>query len=525
MPYTEAVFQEPFLTGVMDIKKRLIIWLGLLSFALFSTTMPLLQNVNAVIEDYWPTADWRTSVPEKQGIDSEKLYRMLEYIKENNINIHSILIIRHGYMVLESYFAPYDKDTIHNLKSVSKSFLSAMVGIALREKLLSDVNQKVADTLPEYFASIDDPRKKEITMRHLLTMTAGFNWAENTPISDGLWKSQNWVKYAIEMPLQDNPGVQFNYSTALTHLMSAVLTKISGMSTQELAGKYLLGPLGINVKLWRRDPQGISFGGSELFLTPRDMAKFGYLYLKQGIWNGKSIVPADWIEQSVRFQVKTGNWGGFADYGYWWWLEPGSYSAEGWGGQRIVVAPEQDLVVVFTSADFNQSRNLYESFIKPALKTGQIAPNPKQTAALIKLVTELGYPQAKPGLPLPEIAGHISGKTYRLEKNSFGINTLRFDFKDTEEGTLILDTPGGKLELPVGLDNLYRFHSGIADVPVGFKGRWVPSSSLFELDWLYLGEPVKIQGLFIFEGDNVRILVTVTPTNQSETVIGKVVGE
>jgi hypothetical protein len=130
-------------TGVMDMKKRLIIWLGLLSLVLFSTTMPLLQNVNAVIEDYWPTADWRTSTPEKQGIDSEKLYRMLEYIKENNINIHSILIIRHGYMVLESYFAPYDKDTIHNLKSVSKSFLSAMVGIALREKLLSDIDQKV----------------------------------------------------------------------------------------------------------------------------------------------------------------------------------------------------------------------------------------------------------------------------------------------------------------------------------------------------------------------------------------------
>lgn len=125
------------------MKKRLIIWLGLLSLVLFSTTMPLLQNVNAVIEDYWPTADWRTSTPEKQGIDSEKLYRMLEYIKENNINIHNILIIHHGYLVLESYFAPYDKDTIHNLKSVSKSFLSAMVGIALREKLLSDIDQKV----------------------------------------------------------------------------------------------------------------------------------------------------------------------------------------------------------------------------------------------------------------------------------------------------------------------------------------------------------------------------------------------
>jgi CubicO group peptidase (beta-lactamase class C family) len=503
------------------MKKGFIIGFALLITILLSTMMPLNQSVNAA-SDYWPTADWRSSTPEDQGIDSEKLRRMLEYIKENNIDIHSILIIRHGYLVLESYLAPYNRDTIHNLKSVSKSFLSALVGISLRDKLLSSLDQKVADFFPEYFASIDDPRKKEITLRHLLTMTAGFNWEENTPIANGLWNSQNWVKYAIEMPMKDNPGEKFTYSTALTHLMSAILTKTSGMSTEELAGKALFDPLGIKVKLWRRDPQGICFGGSELFLTPRDMAKFGYLYLKQGIWNGKSIVPPDWIGESVKPQVKTGGWSVFPDYGYWWWLQPGSYSAEGWGGQRIIVAPDQDLVVVFTSADFDQYNHLYENFIIPAVKSDVIPPNPKESAALTKLATELAHPQAKP-VKLPKFAGHISGKTYQLEKNSFGITALRFNFKDTNECTLTFDTPGGKLELPVGLDDLYRFSNGLSDVPVGFRGRWVPASTIFVMDWLYLGEPLKYQGLFTFEGDRVRVLVTISPMNQLETVSGKAI--
>ena len=132
------------------MKRSFIIWLTLLVIILLSTTMPLNQSVSAA-SDYWPAADWRTSSPEEQGIDSAKLYRMLAYIKENNIDIHSILIIRHGYLVLESYFAPYDKDTIHNLKSVSKSYLSALVGIAFREKLLKGLDQKVADFFPESF--------------------------------------------------------------------------------------------------------------------------------------------------------------------------------------------------------------------------------------------------------------------------------------------------------------------------------------------------------------------------------------
>lgn len=506
------------------MKKGFIIWPTLLIAILLSTSLPFSKSVNAV-SDYWPAAEWRSSTPEKQGIDSGKLRLMLQYIQENNIDIHSILIIRHGYLVLESYFAPYDIDTVHNLKSASKSFLSAVVGIALREKLLTGLDQKVADILPEYFESVDDPRKKEITLRHLLTMTAGFIWDENTPISDGLFNSQNWVKYAIEMPMPDNPGEKFVYSTALTHLMSAILTKLSGVSTEELAGKYLLDPLGIKVGLWRRDPQGICFGGSQLYLTPRDMAKFGYLYLKKGIWNGKQIVPADWVCESVKSQVKTGNWGGIADYGYWWWLHSGSYSAEGWGGQRIVVAPEQDLVVVFTSADFTQPWNIYESFIRPAVKTEKIASNPKEAAALAKLAAELRRQQAKPGLPLPEIAAEISGKTYQLEKNSIGITTLSFNFKDNNEAMLTLDTPGGKLDLPIGLDDVYRFSNGISDLPAGYKGRWVQSNPIFEMDWVDLGEPLKFQGLFTFEGDEVRILLTVKPTNQSETVTGKAIAK
>jgi hypothetical protein len=354
-------------------------------------------------------------------------------------------------------------------------------------------------------------------MKHFLGNSLPDNFGNyRRKIADGLNK-------ALEMPLPDNPGEKFVYSTALTHLMSAILTKTGGVSTEKLAEKYLLDPLGIEVGLWRRDPQGICFGGSELFLTPRDMAKFGYLYLKQGIWNGQSIVPADWVKESVKTQVNTGNWGGFAEYGYWWWLHPGSYSAEGWGGQRIIVAPEQDLVVVFTSADFNEPRNIYDFFIQPAVKSGKIAANPKEAAGLAKLAEELKHQQAKPGLPLPEIVREISGKTYQLEKNDFGITALSLNFKDVREGILTLEISEGKFDLPIGLDELYRFSEGMFDVPVGIKGRWLQSDPYFEFDWINLGEPIKLQGLFIFEGDQVRFLTTLKPQNQSQTIIGKAI--
>lgn len=527
------------------MKRQLIFFVSFL-LILFSVVLPFNPTYGA--PDYWPTTNWRTSTPEEQGIDSGKLYDMLEFIEKENIDIHSILIVRHGYLIMECYIAPYDKNTIHNLKSVSKSFLSALVGIALKEKILTSLDQKVADILPEYFATIDDPRKKEITLRHLLTMTAGYKWAEVTPISKACWDSKNWVKYTIEMPLTDNPGETFIYNTALAHLMSAILTKTSGMSTQDFANKYLFNPLGIKVKLWRHDPQGINFGGTELFLTSRDMARFGYLYLKHGLWNGKQIVPADWVDESIKPQVKTGERIVFADYGYWWWVQrqQGLYAAEGWAGQRIIISPEHDLVVIFTGtiSNFRQIASLYDCFIIPAVKAGKLSSNPKSSTALSVLIKKLGHPIAKWESTLPEIVNQISGKTYLMEKNDFGINTLQLNFQSNRECVLTFELNDKKLDLPVGLDNLYRYSDEGSQITTAFngqyrfndkdrgifssafKGRWIESTSqtkTFLLDWLDIGEPYKYEGKLTFDVDQIDLQIMIKPINVNILIKGKMI--
>ena len=342
---------------------------------------------------YFPGRSWRVSTPEEQGLDSTPLLRMLEDIRDNGVGIDGIVIVRHGHLVFESYLAPYDADTVHNLKSSSKSVLSALVGIALREKVLDGVDQRVSELFPEYFASVDDPRKKDITLRHLLTMSAGIEWKEISPQADRLWRSSDWVGAAIGLPLTGAPGESFTYSTALTHLASAAIARKSGISTRAFAEKYLFDPVGIRAGLWRRDPQGIHWGGADLFLTPRDMARFGYLYLRNGTWNGRQVVPREWVAESTRAQVKTGGWGGIDDYGYWWWIAPGAHVAVGLGGQVIAVIPEQDLVVVFTGAVPEAVPfALLRKYIVPAIGSARLPPNPAAESAISTLERELEHP-------------------------------------------------------------------------------------------------------------------------------------
>ncbi len=481
--------------------------------------------------DYYPGSDWRTSTPEEQGIDSEKLVQMLKYVKAENTDIDSILIIRHGYLVLESYIAPYDQNTIHNVKSVSKSILSALVGIALREKILTGVNQRVADIFPEYFTLSKDPRKKEITLYNLLTMTAGIDWGDDSTWYDRLGKNQNRIRAIIETPLKDNPGEKFSYNTASTHLMSGILTQCSGMSTRELARKYLFDSLGIDVRLWRQDPQGIYVGGAEIFLTPRDMAKFGYLYLKKGFWNGKEIVPSEWIDESTQFQVKTGGDQGISDdYGYWWWVFPGGYLAVGFGGQLIIVVPDQDLEVVVTSANVLQSFKIWNNYIKPALQPGKLEPNPNAATSLLQLIHDLEHPDSEPVSPVPEGAKQAIAKKFKLEKNGLGFTAFQLNTVNDKEYTVLVEKTGSKYELPVGLDGLYRIGNDnepqavfSGGVPVACKGKWLISSPAptFVLEWFNIGEPTRLKAEITFAQKRVQMKITNKVTNQTININGK----
>ncbi|MBI5958503.1 MAG: serine hydrolase, partial [Chloroflexi bacterium] len=269
---------------------------------------------------------------------------------------------------------------------VTKSVLSALVGIALRAGDLPGLDERIGYILPEAFATIPDQAKREITIRDLITMRSGLDWAEYGPSLGQMTGSADWIQSVLELPLIHPPGTVFNYSTGDTHLLSAALQRLTGMSMLEYADIYLFDPLGIQRRRWQADPQGVTIGGTELRLTVRDLAKFGYFYLNNGIWNNTALLPAGWVDQTATYHTTRDPlgpdscqpWG----YGFLWWLRSMKGQrcmiAAGYGGQFVYVVPAFDLVVVMTGGLsavpelFRDSRmicefNLVEDFIVPAV--------------------------------------------------------------------------------------------------------------------------------------------------------------
>jgi CubicO group peptidase (beta-lactamase class C family) len=303
--------------------------------------------------DYWPTNGWKISTPEQQGMDSAKLKIAVEFIQERLPDAYSLLVVKNGYLVFEKYFRKGSPDRIAVIHSVTKSFTSALIGIALDKGYLESVDQRLFDFFPEYVTDDLDWRKQEIRLKHLLTMSAGLKWNDWGP---ELWDwvvSLDWGEYTLQPPQDDYPGNVFNYNSSLSHLLSIILEKSTKISTLEFADQHLFKPLGIRQRHWDNDPQGYYTGGFGLSLTARDLAKLGFLYLNNGYWDGQSIVSEQWVQASTRHRWYAHRVYGPTGYGYQWWVKEvdGFHSYRAWGrrGQFVVVVPKLDLVVVVTS--------------------------------------------------------------------------------------------------------------------------------------------------------------------------------
>jgi CubicO group peptidase (beta-lactamase class C family) len=302
--------------------------------------------------DYWPTDHWRQSPPEAQGMDSEKLLRVIPFIIENLPEIQSLLVVRGGYIVFENYYGLGMPDRQKTVHSVTKSVTATLFGIAKDRGLIEDLNLTLPEFFPEYFDVTTDPRKKTISLKHLLTMTAGLQPvnAKDRNLFLAWTFSADRVKFTLDLPVVHTPGEIFAYSNPVSHLLAVILEEKSGQRLASFAARYLFQPLGIDPRLWKEDAQGHNTGHGGLYLSTRHMAKIGFLYLNRGLWDGKRIVSADWIDESTRIQVSAGR--EYA-YGYQWWIRPvtGCHSFRAWGrnGQFIVIVPDLDLVVVVTS--------------------------------------------------------------------------------------------------------------------------------------------------------------------------------
>ena len=303
--------------------------------------------------EYWPTSGWRSSTPEMQGMDSAKLLIADEFIQNRLPDALSLLVVKNGYLVFEKYYSYGMRERYAVVHSVTKSVTSALIGIALEKGYLNSVDQKVVEFFPEYITDELDPRKKEISLKHLLTMSAGFKWNDRGPIMRSWYFSPDMGKFAIQLPQENNPGDVFNYNSSTSHLLSIILSKSTKVSTLDFANQNLFEPLGIQKKYWDKDGHGFYMGGFGLRLSARNLAKIGFLYLNNGFWNGQSIVPEYWVKESTRQWMFAHNLYGPTYYGYQWWVEEvdGCFSYRAWGrrGQFIVVVPKLDLVIVVTS--------------------------------------------------------------------------------------------------------------------------------------------------------------------------------
>jgi len=275
-------------------------------------------------DDYAPGTEWRRSSPEAQGMESRTLAGMMDALRSSGAEVRSIIVIRHGWLVLESYRYPYDRERTQNIKSVTKSVLSALTGIAMAEGLLGDLDRPVSEYLPGLFSIFTDQRKRAITLGNALTMTAGLKPVD---ADNGAWaRSRNWARYAIDQPLLGEPGRRFDYNTGLPQLMARIIASRSGRGLGEFARLRLFEPLGIRPGPWAREPKGTEIGGSELCLRPIDMAKVGWLYLEDGRWAGRQVVPKGWVRESTEARII---FSGGAGYGFWWWTTPEDFQARG----------------------------------------------------------------------------------------------------------------------------------------------------------------------------------------------------
>ncbi len=342
-----------------------LLWLSLLG----ACSAPPQAAATGVADTYWPTENWQTSTPEEQGMDSGKLAAMLTEVQESHINLHSLLVIRDGFIVSETYFGVYRQNTGHELYSCTKSFISTLVGIAIDQGWIENPDQKVTDLLSSYPIDNPDEQKQAMTLDDLLSMRSGLAWQEGDSAYMDLYRSPDWVSYMLNKPMAQPPGVVFNYCSGCSHLLSAIVEQATGMNPEEFARQYLFKPLGITRYFWEKGSGGLPIGGWGLQLTPRDMAKLGYLFLHQGMWDGQQIVSSAWVQTATQAHTPTD---GELGYGYQWWVVPehNAYTALGLDGQTIYVVPESQLVIVTTAATTDGHDAIFrliEQFILPAV--------------------------------------------------------------------------------------------------------------------------------------------------------------
>jgi len=475
----------------------------------------------------WPTRQWATSSPEQQGMSSERLARLVEFGGFNDMD--SLLVTRHGRIVLEATYAPFRAGLKHRINSVTKSVVSTLIAMAMQDGKLDSTDRQVLEFFADRTVANLDERKKAITIRHLLDMTSGIEWTEG--LGDqftsfiAMENSPDWQQFILDRPMSEAPGKTFYYDSGNSHLLSAILTRITGKSALGYARETLFGTLGIDDVIWRADPQGVSGGGAGLYMLPRDMAKIGYLYLRGGMWEGKQILPASWIEGVRKANVDMHErWAQNLRYGSQFWVMPNrdAYMAVGHDRQLIVVMPKLDIVVVatgsarFPSANGIPTKPRYSldalvGFLASAVASDTPLPaNPAATAELARQLKEAATERPTAVGEQPAMAKTISGKIWRFARNDLRIKSVTYKF-DGAEASFEYEVERGRPTSverfggPIGFDGYFRVGGRQRYGLSAARGRWLNDGVTLVLDVLTLGNDDAARVTHLFNGNSVEL--------------------
>lgn len=336
-------------------------------FLLLLSTVSYGQSAYTYSQPQHLADGWKTAHLKSLDVDTSRIYLLFNQLHGGESELHSVLLVRNGQIVVEEYFQGHSADKQHDLRSATKSIRSILVGIAIDKGFIESVDDPISKYLKSHKpAKNPDKRKDEITIRHLLTMSTGLDcndWDKKSAgQEDKVYKKKDWIQYTLDLPMVNAPGEVANYCSMGVVLVAEIVSQASGVPIDEFAEQYLFAPLGISNVSWGHTSSGeIIPSGKRLYMTSRDMAKIGQLLLNKGKWDGTQVVSEGWIAEATTPKTKiTG-----VDYGYLWWIIPfkgkegmiESKMATGNGGQYIMVFPELDIVAVFTGGAYNSQED------------------------------------------------------------------------------------------------------------------------------------------------------------------------
>ncbi len=412
------------------------------------------------------------ATPESQGIASAAILQFVEAVESQIHELHSFMLLRHGKVVAEGWWSPYKRENPHMLFSLSKSFTSTAIGLAVEEGLLS-LDDFVLSFFPDEAPAQPNEHLAAMRVRHLLSMSTG--QADDTMPAMGGRADGNWTKGFFEVPVVHEPGTHFLYNTGATYMLSAILQKKIGIKLVDYLKPRLFEPLGIENATWEESPQGINSGGFGLNIKTEDIASFGQLYLQKGVWQGNQLLSEAWIDEATSFQVA--NAGSTIDwqqgYGFQFWrCTHNAYRGDGAFGQYCIVMPDQDAVLAITAgvADMQQPLDLVWKHLLPAMSAESMPDDSAAQEALTKKLSDLNMTPVQGEKSSPP-AAEVSGRTYAVDPDELRIETITLDF--TESGcTVSLKTPLGEQLIPCGYGVWQTGHTTL------FNEAWVSEPML-----------------------------------------------